>query len=162
MAGLDALQTVLLGSLGLQRGWQQNTAPGQLPAGTDFAHAVPGDAWERLIFARFTLVTSAAVGNRSIAYSIQDERGNYLLRLPLSGGDQAASLTKHYNVSQVPYSNILDTFFVGNHQPVPDAILPAGWVSRFEVVGIDVADVVTVESYVVQRFATSAVAQLGS
>jgi hypothetical protein len=97
---------------------------------SDKSFTVPdGEMW-KLVFANVVLVTSAAVGNRQIRFSVADPNGNDVGYIS-AGAVQAASLTRSYGFMQGIYR---ETTFVDAMIQVPipiDLYLPAGSSIRF-------------------------------
>lgn len=110
--------------------------PGSAPAaGADWTLTVPaGKVW-RIRTIEADLVTSATVADRSVALSVSDGSTTFVRAAPAAV--QAASLTRHYcwwaNASALAFGSSIS-------QPIPELVVPAGYVIAVATDNIDAGD----------------------
>lgn len=93
-----------------------------------------------LIWAHFHCITTATAGNRTFKFELHDAAGNILWDV-VSGANQAASLTRHYNL--MPGVVRESTFSGGNElvMPMPPLVLmPGQYITVTDINSIDAAD----------------------
>lgn len=119
-------------------------------AGNGMARKIPGETWEKLLFARTTFTSSVAVANRLVFMDFLDGDGNTIGRFQ-SNSAQAASLTTGYT-----FGVQLSSTAVGGTSEVdvaiPDAILYPGFSVSFGAFAIQAADQFGTASLYVCRY----------
>lgn len=81
----------------LEGAWQENFDFATFAPGAIFSRPTPGETYEQLISAHFSLTTSAAAGNRTPLVVIQNANGNNVVVVSAAAA-QGPSLTLGYSV----------------------------------------------------------------
>jgi hypothetical protein len=148
--GIADTASLMTGSMGLQRGWQEiiplaTPAPG----GFTVTRTVPGGYWERLVLFAGALVTDATVGNRFPGFNILSPDGQLLWSQHVTGAVPTAVGAQFYGAIGTPTS-------LGSNgaswTSIPDLVLPSGYQVQFSMANIGAADQVSGLLLTVQRF----------
>lgn len=139
---------------GFAIGWQEPVYIDNPAAGAVPTYTIGGRYWERLVSARFQLVTSAVVANRNPRWTIRDANGQAVNSVRAGFNVPASTtITVHNTVGAADFAADSSGTSYGY---LPNLVFPPGWSWRLNVTGIDVGDAITSVILVVQRFPNDA------
>lgn len=139
---------------GFAVGWFERVIVPSPAAGANFTYTIDGRYKERLLSARFTLVTSAVVANRFPVLHLLDVNSR-VVASAWAGGTIPASTMQTQNLAR---EFTLQSNYGGSEVfgPLPDWLMPEGYSWQSSVQNIDAGDQINAITLLVERFPNDA------